>query len=138
MIEYKKYQWIKDNMPIPCVDLLVVNNAGAYFLVKRKNHPLKNKWWIPGGRVLKNETLQNAAHRKAKEELGFDVNVLSCVGYYEDFYKVPKNKVVHTISIVFVVSPVENFKIKLDSQSSDWKWSKELPDEFNLKSFINI
>lgn len=44
---------------------------------------------MPGGRVLKNETLDNAFRRLAKEELGIDFcrNNALHLGVYEHFYE---------------------------------------------------
>ncbi len=61
--EYKK---ILENMPICCVNLVIAHN-NKVLLIRRKNEPEKNKWWIPGGRIYKNEKLKDAAIRKAKE-----------------------------------------------------------------------
>lgn len=131
-IETEKYREIADMMPIMCVDGIVVH-GGRYLLVKRKNNPLKGQFWLPGGRVLKNEKLEEALHRKMKEELGIRVKILSTAGFYEDFYKENELGIdsVHTTSVVFLASPVD-FNIKLDDQSEEYIWSEKLPDNLNL------
>lgn len=124
-----EYRFIIDRMPILCVDGLIVSN-GKYLLVKRKNNPLKGRWWIPGGRVVKGEKLTDAFKRKMKEEVGLDVEVVGVAGYYEDSFKDNEFGVdsVHTTSIVFIASPT-NTKVKLDSQSADYKWTDKLPKD---------
>jgi len=77
--------------------------------------------------------LEDAVYRKAKQELGIDVKIISCAGFYEDFYN--ENELglenVHTVGIVFVVSPL-NEDIILDNQSADYIWADELPRRFKL------
>ena len=44
----EEYRRVASAVPIICVDCL---------LVKRANPPLKDEYWVPGGRVYKNERL---------------------------------------------------------------------------------
>jgi len=75
-IEEELYDKIKSVMPIPCVDLVVINNQEEVLMLKRENEPAKGLWWFPGGRVHHNETRADAALRKLKEECG--LKGLSC------------------------------------------------------------
>lgn len=59
-------------MPIPCVDLLVLDSGGNVLLLKRSNAPAKGQWWFPGGRVHLGEARAAAALRKLREECGLD------------------------------------------------------------------
>lgn len=116
-------------MPIVCVDCLVVNERGEFLLVKRKNEPLMGEYWVPGGRVHKGEHLVDAVHRKMREEIGVDVDILGNVGFFEGFYEKTKENAqggVHSISFVYLVKP-KSCVIRLDIQSSAWGWFKEIP-----------
>ena len=64
------YKQVMESVPIVCVDALIVNEKGEYLLVKRKNNPLKNKFWMIGGRLYKDEHTQKGIKRKIKEEIG--------------------------------------------------------------------
>jgi colanic acid biosynthesis protein WcaH len=130
------YSKIVDTIPIPCVDV-VIKDKGKFLLVKREREPLKGRWWVPGGRVLKGEAITTAVKRKMKEELGINVKVLEPLGYYEKHFK--KNEFglesgIHTVSIVVLAKPLSS-KIKLDNQSSAWRFSKSLPRDFKIKPF---
>ena len=129
----EEYKNIVDKMPVMCVDAVIVDK-GRYLLVKRKNKPLKGRYWTPGGRVLKGERLKDAVIRKVKEETGLNIVPISVVGFYEDFYKENELglKMVHTTSIVFSATVVSG-KIKLDRQSSGYKWSRTLPKDLTLQ-----
>lgn len=63
------YNKILENVPIACVDIAIIVD-GSVLLVKRKDAPAKGEWWVPGGRILKGETMKDAAKRKAQEEVG--------------------------------------------------------------------
>lgn len=51
----------------------IVFKDDCVLLVKRKNHPAKNMWAIPGGRVKTGEKLQEAAEREIFEETGIRI-----------------------------------------------------------------
>lgn len=126
--EYKK---ILENMPVCCVDL-IINHNKKVLLIKRKNKPVKGQWWVPGGRVYKNEKLGEAVIRKAKEELGIEVKIERELGIYETFFDkgpFPNLKTgVHTLNITFIVKPLENQEIKLDRASSEYKWIDKIEE----------
>ena len=129
------YKVIAGNMPIMCVDMVIYKN-GKILLVRRKNNPLKGRYWTPGGRVLKGEKLVDAVKRKVRQETGLTCKIISPIGFYEDFYK--KNELgldmVHTTSIVFSMSYVKR-KVKLDSQSNGYRWSNKLPKDLIIQMY---
>jgi len=140
-IPEEEYARILEVLPILCVDIAVRNSKGEYLLVKRGNEPLKGEWWVPGGRVLKGETLEQAAIRKVEEEVGIKVDSVKPMGYYEDTAhtnRFASRVPLHSVSVVFL-AVVDDFDgIKLDSQSLDWKRAKEMPEDFLIKRFMKM
>lgn len=137
LVSNKLYKQFAQNFPIICVDGIIVQN-GKYLLVKRQNEPLKEEWWIPGGRLYKDETLEKGFRRKIKEETGLDVRVVARIGFYEESFKLNDLGIdsKHTISIVFIATPIDpSQKIKLDKQSSEYKWADYLPKRFKKQVF---
>lgn len=118
-------------MPIVCVDLIIAIDSG-FLVVKRKNHPAKNQWWLPGGRVNRNESVHEAAVRKARQELGLEARVLRQAGVYDlRFPRGPLGiKNLHNIDFVLVLEPAAKWLGKLvsvgdyDKDYSDWKISR--------------
>jgi colanic acid biosynthesis protein WcaH len=134
MIPESQYKQIIEVLPILCVDIILTNTKDEHLLIERAREPLKGFWWVIGGRVLKGESLKEAALRKIKEETDITVSEVKLVGYYEDTletntYDLATPK--HSVSVVFSAIFDESQDIKLDYQSSDWKFSKELPKKFN-------
>ena len=137
-IPFKLYKRIIDLLPILCVDAAVLHK-GKYILVKRKNEPVKGGWWVPGGRVLKGETMEEAVIRKTKEELGIKVKIIKPLGYFEHYFRENEFGVksgIHQVSIVFLVKPL-SLNIKLDEQSGTWEFSKNLPKTFKITPFAD-
>ena len=138
MIPAEQYKQIIEVLPILCVDVVITNTRGEYLLIKRANEPRKGQWWVIGGRLLKGETLEEAVVRKVREETSLNVEAVYPIGYYEavsqenPFGVAPR---LHAVSLVFSTAVDDRQQIRLDDQSVDWKYSQELPADFDMKSF---
>ena len=74
-------------LPICCIDLAIERPSdGRFLLVKRATEPVKGFWWVPGGRIFRNETFYAAAKRKAKEETGVETEALAVLGVWNTFF----------------------------------------------------
>lgn len=67
--------------PLISIDLLVENEDGAFLLGQRNNRPAQGQWFVPGGRVQKDETLEAAFLRLTGAELGVSL-AMSAGGFY--------------------------------------------------------
>ena len=138
MIPINKYKEILGVLPILCADVVIQNTRGEYLLIKRANEPKKDQWWVIGGRVLKGETIEEAAIRKVKEETGLQIKKPRPIGYFElvfgeNPFGLPFEY--HSASVVFTVIIDDRQSIKLDSQSKDFKFAKKLPVDFQIRPF---
>ncbi len=125
-IPEEKYKEILELLPVCCADV-IIKKGKKILLVMRKNEPLKEKFWLPGGRIYKNEKSEDAAVRKALEECGLNVKIEKKIGSYDLMEEVgPFDDLkggVHTVGIVFLASITKNNQpIVLDSQSLHYKW----------------
>lgn len=56
--------------PLVAIDLIVTDPASRVLVGRRRNRPVRDSWFVPGGRIFKNETLDDAFARIAEAELG--------------------------------------------------------------------
>jgi len=128
MIEEILYNNIIDVLPIVCVDGFIIKD-GKILLLKRNNYPAMNEWWVPGGRVIKNETLVDSIIRKVKDETGLDVDIISQIGVTETIFERK-----HTINICFDLS-AKSSEVTLNSEHSEFKWFSliDLPSDLNVE-----
>ena len=83
-----QFQQIVAATPLISIDLIVRNELGQILLGRRLNRPAQGFWFVPGGRVRKDERLNDAFWRLTEEELGVAASRGSArlLGPYEHFY----------------------------------------------------
>lgn len=124
-IPEQTYKDILKVMPICCVDLVITYN-NKFLLVKRAKEPAKGQWWLPGGRIWKNEKIKKAALRKAREETGLDCEFVKELGVNEGiFSEGPFGFGVHTIGVVCLLE-AKTDKVKMDSNHTEYKWDTKI------------
>jgi len=132
-IPQELYDQILQHMPIPCVDVAIVSK-GTILLVKRSDPPAKNEWWVPGGRVLKDEKMHETAARKCLEEVGIDCHIGPIVHTAETIFPTGPNDIpVHSINSCFLAYPKETVDriVNLDNHSYDFKWVNSILPELH-------
>ncbi|MBU1261321.1 MAG: NUDIX domain-containing protein [Planctomycetes bacterium] len=118
-----EYRRILNNVPILCVDLLIVYN-GKCLLLKRDNEPAKGEFWFAGGRIRKFESIENAAIRIAKEETNLDCKYKKIISIEETIFSKTDtiHSDVHTVNICCEMIPVNIESFKFDKYHNDYKW----------------
>lgn len=126
------YRKILAVMPVPCVDIAVVYKD-KFLILKRQNNPEKGKWWPPGGRILKGESLEEAARRKIREETGISTQKVQFLGADSTVFKNSAFIGVssHTVNFIFLAELQSIKDIKLDSQSSEHRWLSRVDSEWH-------
>ncbi len=116
------YSQILQAMPIPCVDLLVVDDAGRVLLLLRRNEPAAGQWFFPGGRVLFGELRHDAAKRKLEEECGLIAMRYGEIGTFDIVFDSGSTKRAHSITTLFKVEVGTGCDVRLDHQSHEFRW----------------
>ncbi len=80
------FKTIVKSTPLISIDLIVRDNRGNVLLGKRMNRPAQGFWFVPGGRVLKDEPFELTFKRLIKEEIGLDNVKPIFKGIYQHFY----------------------------------------------------
>lgn len=129
------YKKIIDKIPIVCVDV-IINKNDSFLMVWRNTEPAKQQWWLPGGRVYKFETLEQAAIRKAKEETGIDCIIKNQVLTDNTIFDTGPYKIpVHSVNVCYSLVPKnKKTKITIDKYSDSFKWCEKV--DINWHSYI--
>lgn len=132
--------------PLVSVDLVVKNSRGEILVGLRTNEPAKDYWFVPGGRILKDERIREAFERIACEELAIKpaFGQARFLGVFEHLY--PSNFTqeegfsTHYVVLAYEVTIDEKAVISPDEQHSEYKWlSKEsLGKEPNVHPYTKV
>lgn len=74
--------------PLVSIDLIIRNANDAILLGRRRNEPAKDYLFVPGGRIRKDETLEEAFARLTQHELGrrYTIEAAKLKGAYTHKY----------------------------------------------------
>ncbi len=125
----EEYKFIYERVPRLCLDFIIVKN-GKILLAKRDIEPNKGDWHLPGGMVRYQESIDEAANRILKNELGLVPVSKKLIGYIEFPDEINKNRVhIHSISMAFLTT-MEEGEIQGSSEASEIQFFKSLPKEY--------
>jgi colanic acid biosynthesis protein WcaH len=116
------------NSPLVAIDLIVKDERGRVLLGLRKNKPAQGYWFVPGGRIYKDERIAQALTRIGQEELGaaLDIQSVAFLGVYEHLYE-DNVASIPGISTHYIISACQVQRIfKLEdlpaAQHADWRF----------------
>jgi colanic acid biosynthesis protein WcaH len=127
MLPLQSFKLIVESTPLISLDLIVRGADERVLLGKRINRPAQGYWFVPGGRILKNETVNSTFMRLLDEELGLRSEDVSsrALGIYEHFY--PDNFTggnfgTHYVVVAYEVNLSEISLSLPKNQHSHYKW----------------
>ncbi|MBA9015629.1 ADP-ribose pyrophosphatase YjhB (NUDIX family) [Clostridium beijerinckii] len=98
-------------------------------LIKRDDYPYKGKWAIPGGFVKNDESLEEGALRKLKEETGIDNVYTEQLYTFGEINRDPRTRVISIGNIALISKEDIRFGDYKDRKESKWFWvEKNLVD----------
>jgi len=88
MLSRNTFKTIVQNTPLVSIDLIIKNAQDQVLLGRRNNRPAQGYWFVPGGRIRKNETLAQAFKRLTCAELdqAFSLDESCFLGVFEHLY----------------------------------------------------
>ncbi len=116
------------NTPLVAVDLVVRNAQDEVLLGWRTNEPARGTWFVPGGRICKNEPIARAFERISNNELGTELALAdaSFLGPHEHFYsqnfaQAPEIDT-HYVVLAYTIRPQEPLANLPADQHSSYRW----------------
>ncbi len=130
----KQYDSSKYEKPSVTVDMLVFtildeknsnyrkldNKKLSLLLIRRKGHPYKGMWALPGGFINMDESLDEAAKRELKEETNINDIYLEQLYTYGDVDRDPRTRVISSAYLSLVSA--NKLEIKAGDDASDAMW----------------
>jgi colanic acid biosynthesis protein WcaH len=141
LIGRKKFNYIRSFFTVFSAQLVInfgTKNKPKVLLLKRKEQPAKDMWWIPGGTVLKTEDSRDAALRIALRETGVECRIVKQLQNTREIFKNVQgiqDRIADYLSENFLLAPIDKSAgIRLDKTSSDYKFISKI--EGDLHPFV--
>ncbi len=119
----KSFLNIISKTPLCSIDILI-SIGNKYLFGLRENRPAMGYYFVPGGRILKNEDYNKTILRILRKELGLKFKSIkfSIIGIYNHFYKNNvynvKNINTHYFVCAIKIALKNNISFKNDNQHS--------------------
>jgi colanic acid biosynthesis protein WcaH len=122
----EEFSRVIDATPLVSIDLIIRNEHGEVLLGFRRNRPALNYWFVPGGRIRKNEKSQDALNRIALAELGTVVGPGQLLGIFDHFYDdnffgLPDLNT-HYVALAYQCEISRDIRLIQDEQHAEFKW----------------
>lgn len=112
--------------PLISIDLIVRNGYEEVLLGKRRNRPAMGYWFVPGGRIRKNESTRDALARIALGELGITATAGKLLGVFDHFYDDNALGIpgfgTHYVALGCQLDIANAMPVMRDAQHAELKW----------------
>lgn len=138
----QRFSQVVESTPLVSIDLVIEDESGQVLLGERLNRPAQGFWFVPGGRILKDEKLEDAFFRLTSEELGrgFKLSQATLLGPYTHLYddNVFGNEfTTHYVAIAYkLVVTRSELNLPMDVQHSRYCWCHK--DELLTSDKVHI
>ncbi len=127
--------------PLVSIDLVLTRPDGAILVGCRQNEPAKAYWFVPGGRIRKDERLDAAFRRLVKAETGLDGerSAARLLGVYEHLYET--NALgddafgTHYVVLGYHMAVPADAAIVADDQHAEFRWRQ--PADLQADSMVH-
>lgn len=125
-IDDEDFGRIITSTPLVSIDLIVRNPGGQVLLGFRRNRPASGCWFVPGGRIRKDERLRDALARIALTELGTEVRSGHLLGAFDHLYE--DNALgmpgvgTHYVALGYECMLDEGTQLRPDQQHTELQW----------------
>jgi colanic acid biosynthesis protein WcaH len=122
------FRTVVKSTPLVSIDLVIADPSGAVLMGWRNNEPAKETWFVPGGRIRKNETIADAFERIVRSETGLVKRLAESEfgGVYEHLYTTncfgDRDFGTHYCVLAYVLRVHERPHIAIDSQHTRVEW----------------
>jgi len=108
-------------------------------LIKRDDYPQKGKWAIPGGFVNMDESLEEGAIRKLKDETGIDNVYMEQLYSFGEVNRDPRTRVISVGNVALISKDNINFNNKNTVKETKWFWIEKnlIKSEEDEKYMLN-
>jgi len=120
--------YISERDSVLTVLLIAIKKSKKIFLIKRQKRPFKDKLALPGGRLLKEESIKQGVKRIMKEKFNINAELEKINSVSLEHVK-KENKTIHSFMLLFVTAKAGN---NLEYAEIEKNRKKIIPSDYRL------
>lgn len=125
-----EFQKLVSSAPLVSIDIVVKNSDGESLLGMRTSGPAKDFWFVPGGRIRKDEKIEEAFRRICDDELGGKMEIADAefLGFFEHFYddsSFSEKISTHYVVLAFLIIMKKPREFFPNYQHEEFRWFTE-------------
>jgi colanic acid biosynthesis protein WcaH len=127
-LEKKDFLKVLDMTKLVSIDLVVKDQNNRILLGFRVNEPARGAWFVPGGRIMKDETLEEAFERISEEETGirYSLSEAKLLGAFTHNYEnnvfLEPGITTQYIALAYEICLKKDYEPKNKNQHSRYEW----------------
>ncbi len=114
------YEYPRPSVTVDLVIFTIDDNDLKVLLVRRAGEPFKGRWALPGGFVEIDESLEKAAARELKEEVGVTNVYLEQLYTFGDPKRDPRGRVISVSYFALVDAGRQRIRAASDAAEAEW------------------
>ena len=114
------YEYPRPAVTVDLVIFTIAENDLQVLLIRRGGEPFKNCWALPGGFVEIDESLEKAAARELKEEVGVTKVYLEQLYTFGDPKRDPRGRVISVSYFALVDAESQRIRAASDAAEAEW------------------
>ena len=142
-LDPESFAEVAKRTPLVSINLVVRNSRSEILVGLRRNDPAKGSWFVPGGRILKDERISDAFEHITFEELGHrlafeDATFLGVFEHmYADNFTGNGGFSTHFVVLAYEVCLDSSLSELPRTQHSQFKWltKESVHNEQNIHSY---
>ncbi len=128
MLENDEFIKVVKNAPLVSLDLIIRSKDNELLVGMRVNEPAAGSWFVPGGRIRKDESIEDAFLRITKAELGksYSIDHARLLGafthkYATNFAHIPGISTHYVVLAYELQIDIDPKQLPMD-QHSEYRW----------------
>ncbi|HEY8034503.1 MAG TPA: GDP-mannose mannosyl hydrolase [Methylobacter sp.] len=128
MLEDDEFISVVKNTPLVSLDLVIRSKDNELLMGMRVNEPAAGLWFVPGGRIRKDESIEDAFLRITKAELGtsYSIDQARLLGafthkYQTNFAHIPGISTHYVVLAYELQADVDQQQFPME-QHSEYRW----------------
>jgi colanic acid biosynthesis protein WcaH len=124
----KEFLEVIERVPLVSIDLVIRDPKNRILLGRRTNEPARGEWFVPGGRIYKDESLPIAFQRICRDEIKEEHSQGEArfVGCFTNKYRTNRylepGITTHYVVLAYELRLTDKFKLPEAEQHTEFRW----------------